>query len=161
MGISFLEYAAAMVGCYSALPLCEREILHAWEAEHVDGSGEYGTSDWPGWQKYIGALAPYSPKTNDPFGYVYLVQSATGYCKIGSSRSVPRRMRQLQCANPEPLILLHQFPSASAQRDEFALHAKFADKRVRNEWFCLTEADVAVVCALGIQGDRDTSTSAS
>ncbi|WP_372240635.1 GIY-YIG nuclease family protein [Pseudomonas sp. R4-34-07] len=138
-----------MVGCYSALSIGEREYLHAWEAKFVDGSGEYGTSDWPGWQKYIGKWVPHSPEINDRFGFVYLVQSAMGYCKIGSSRSVPRRMRQLQCANPEPLILLHQFSSTNARQDEFALHAQFAGKRVRNEWFSLTEADVAVVCALG------------
>ncbi len=23
--------------------------LAAWEREHVTGSGEFGTSDWPGW----------------------------------------------------------------------------------------------------------------
>jgi hypothetical protein len=42
--MTFLEYAAAMVGCYSALPPQEREELNAWEAQHVDGSGAYGTS---------------------------------------------------------------------------------------------------------------------
>jgi len=151
--MSFLEYASAMIGCYSALPPRERERLHAWESEHLDGSGNYGTSDWPGWEKYIGRFQPTLPKPKDTFGYVYLIQSISGYCKIGSSRSVPNRARQLQCANPEPLTLVHQFPSANAQQEEFTLHARFADKRVRNEWFALTDEDIALICASALRDD--------
>ena len=54
MSMSFPEYCAAMVGCYSALPDHERAELHDWESEHVDGSGVCATSDWPGWEKHIG-----------------------------------------------------------------------------------------------------------
>lgn len=144
MSMSFLEYSAA-VGCYSAMPRRDREALHAWEVKHVTGSGLYGTSDWPGWQKYIGKLQTPGPKEVNLFGYVYLVQSETGDCKIGSSRSVARRIQQLQSANPGPLVLLHEFPSANAQRDEYALHKKFAHRCVRNEWFALTGADIAVI----------------
>ncbi|WP_202841483.1 GIY-YIG nuclease family protein [Luteimonas saliphila] len=147
--MSFVEYCIAAVGCYSALPHDERERLHAWEAEHLDGSGAYGTIDWPGWEKYLGKFELPPPRVRDTFGYVYLIQSTTGYCKIGSSRSVPNRVRQLQCANPEPLTLLHQFPSADAQQDESSLHARFAPRCVRNEWFALTEADIASIRALG------------
>lgn len=39
MGISISEYCIAIIGCYSALLPDERESLHAWEAEHLDGSG--------------------------------------------------------------------------------------------------------------------------
>jgi hypothetical protein len=153
MGMTFLEYAAAMVGCYSALPPQEREELHAWEAQHVDGSGAYGTSDWPGWEKYIGKLQLPSPRTKGTFGYVYLIQSDTGHCKIGSSQSVPNRIQHLQCANPGPLKLLHQFSSANAQQVEHSLHNKFAHKRVRNEWFALTDEDIASICAIRMSVD--------
>src|SRR5690349_14160578 len=105
MSMSFLEYGAAMAGCYSALPSNERENLHAWEAHHVDGSGAYGTSDWPGWKKYIGSFQLPQAKAKITFGYVYLIQSDTGQCKIGSSRSVLTRVRQLQCANPGLLTI--------------------------------------------------------
>lgn len=147
MGMSFLEYTAAILGCYSALPPEERERLRAWELKYVDGSGNYGTSDWPGWEKYIGEFRPGPRKAKDTSGYVYLIQSATGYCKIGSSRSVPNRLKQLQCGNPERLTLVHQFFSANAQQDELALHARFADRRVRNEWFALSDEDIARICA--------------
>ncbi|WP_091798062.1 GIY-YIG nuclease family protein [Lysobacter sp. yr284] len=151
MGISFLEYASAMIGCYAALPCDERERLHAWESDHLGGPENYGTSDWPGWEKYIRKYQPPHPAPKDTFGYVYLIQSTTGYCKIGSSRSVQNRLRQLQCANPEPLTLLQQFASAKAQQDELSLHAQFADRRVRNEWFALTVEDVAHISAFMIQ----------
>ncbi|MGN6150840.1 MAG: GIY-YIG nuclease family protein [Lysobacteraceae bacterium] len=87
-------------------------------------------------------------KAKNTFSYVYLIQSETGHCQIGSSVSVTARLRQLQCANPGPLTLLHAFPSANALQDEFSLHSKFAKKRVRNEWFALSEADVSSICAI-------------
>ncbi|WP_425612514.1 hypothetical protein [Xanthomonas prunicola] len=46
---------------------------------------------------------------------------------MGSSRFVPNRSRQLQCANPEPLRLRHQCASAHAWQDELSLHARFAE----------------------------------
>lgn len=146
---TFSEYAAAMIGCYSALPQHERDELHAWELQHVDGSGTYGTSDWPGWERYIGTFEPLGRMAKNTFGYVYLIQSKTGECKIGSSVSVSARLRQLQCANPGLLSLLHAFPSANALQDELALHDAFAHKRIRNEWFALTESDISRIRAIG------------
>ncbi|WP_225856740.1 GIY-YIG nuclease family protein [Achromobacter xylosoxidans] len=137
-----------MSGCYSALSSAERERLHAWEAEHLGKSGKYGTSDWPGWERYIGRFEPASRQPKETDGHVYLIQSARGYCKIGSSRSVSTRLRQLQCANPEALSLLHQFSSPTALRDELALHAQFAHRRIKNEWFALTEQDIECICKI-------------
>ncbi len=31
----------------------EKTSLHSWEQENLDGEN-VSTSDWPGWQKYIG-----------------------------------------------------------------------------------------------------------
>lgn len=146
--MSFSEYAAAMLGCYAALPFEERVRLHEWEAEHLNKFENLGTSDWPGWERYIGKFEPISRKDKRAYGYVYLIQSAMGHCKIGSSRSVWNRLKQLQCANPESLELLHHFPSERMLKDELTLHAQFADKRIRNEWFALTEEDIAYICKI-------------
>jgi hypothetical protein len=140
---SFLEYSAAMIGCYSALPTSQREALHAWERQHVDGSGEYGTSDWPGWIPYIGKYEPEPPSPTIKAGMVYLIQERSGLCKIGSSRNLEQRMTQLQCANPHELRLLHHFASSQMLQDERKLHTRFLHRRVKNEWFALTEADIA------------------
>jgi hypothetical protein len=59
-------------------------------------------------------------------------------------------MQQLQTANPGPLVLLHQYPSANAQLAEYALHKQFSSERLRNEWFALTDADIAVVRSIKI-----------
>jgi len=36
------------------LTQAEKDELASWEREHVTGDGQFGTSDWPGWKKYIG-----------------------------------------------------------------------------------------------------------
>lgn len=148
---TFLEYASAMVGCYAAMPEHERQQLHEWEAENLGVSGDVGTSDWPGWQKYIGHFQPEAKKTNT-FGYVYLIQCSTGECKIGSSRSIARRFQQLQSANPNLLSILHYFPSENSKQDEYALHKAFGHKRIRNEWFALSGEDIKEICAIEFRG---------
>jgi len=48
------DWFAMMHGCYQAMPQNEREALLQWEKENL-GDGKTGTSDWPGWEKYIGS----------------------------------------------------------------------------------------------------------
>jgi len=73
-------------------------------------------------------------------GYVYIAQSGD-YCKIGfTSHSPADRISQLQTGNPHPVKLVGMIPGT--MRDEERLHAEFADKQVRGEWFALTPDDV-------------------
>ena len=46
-------YFAMMHGTYVAMSQKEKEALQVWELEYLDGQST-GTSDWPGWVKYIG-----------------------------------------------------------------------------------------------------------
>lgn len=161
MPMSFLEYAAAMHGCYRALPMEERDALHAWEATCLGGSGQFATSDWPGWQKYIGKFQPEEKRPRSRFGSVYVIQSDSGHCKIGSSNSVAARLRQLQCANPQQLKVVHHFESMDALRDERRLHREFAHKRIRSEWFYLSELDIAWIRGRYASIDVASSTSRS
>lgn len=39
----------------------DKQSLQEWDDTMVDGSGNYATSDWPGWEKYIG-LPPWKQK---------------------------------------------------------------------------------------------------
>jgi ribosomal protein L40E len=63
-----LGWMAAQMGVYAAMSEDEREALHEWERLNIDGHS-VGTSDWPGWVKYIGeppwynAPAPYRKVT--------------------------------------------------------------------------------------------------
>ena len=42
----------------------EKQDFDAWESTHVDGSGLCSTSDWPGWEKYIGKKPDPPSRTN-------------------------------------------------------------------------------------------------
>lgn len=37
---------------YERMPVEERDALHEWEHENIDGHS-IGTTDWPGWRKYL------------------------------------------------------------------------------------------------------------
>lgn len=61
---NFGDYMAAQQGAYAAMPQDEKNELHQWEVENLHGD-TVGTSDWPGWTKYIG-LPPWSVKEPQP-----------------------------------------------------------------------------------------------
>jgi len=42
----------------------EKQAFDEWESTHVDGSGLFGTGDWPGWERYISELTPCSHNTS-------------------------------------------------------------------------------------------------
>jgi len=58
------QWYCMMYGCYQAMPAVEREELLRWESENLEGSS-VGTSDWPGWVKYIG-LPPWKNQPEIP-----------------------------------------------------------------------------------------------
>lgn len=63
---------------------------------------------------------------------VYVVRRG-GAVKIGITRDVVKRMRALQAANDEPLVLLLAFHGS--RKVERELHRRFAAYRKRGEWF--------------------------
>jgi len=138
----YYGYMGSLIGCYAAMPQSEKDELHAWEKEHVDGSGRFATSDWPGWEKYIGKRPELRKDLIDCFGYVYLMKSGDDKYKIGIAKNLTLRLAQLQTGNPEILQLIHSFPSSNAKDSETRLHNKYAEYRVRNEWFLLPETCV-------------------
>ena len=52
----FAGYMAAMADAYEAMSDEEKEELHAWERENLGDPErrDMGTSDWPGWRRYLG-----------------------------------------------------------------------------------------------------------
>lgn len=80
--------------------------------------------------------------------YVYLmIDTTNGFHKIGISNHPEYRERTLQSEKPTiEKICAKRFPSRQiATAIESALHATFASKRVRGEWFNLSPTDVAQV----------------
>ena len=47
-----LLYFAQLVGAYKAMPEADRQELHEWEKQNVNGEGLVGSSNWQGWLKY-------------------------------------------------------------------------------------------------------------
>ncbi len=80
-------------------------------------------------------------------GFVYLMKNKrNGFVKIGFSKKPRHRERTLQAEDPDTEML---FAFEAAFHDEEKLHLKFADKRVRGEWFKLDESDID-----GIRSER-------
>ncbi len=77
-------------------------------------------------------------------GFVYLIRdSMTGLHKIGftAEPDLPKRLAGLQTGSPGQLIEVGMFP-VSGKKTEDVIHDSFHEKRVRGEWFCLSEQDI-------------------
>ena len=77
--------------------------------------------------------------------YVYFIQSASGYTKIGFSNDVETRLKSLQTANYEPLYIqakIHVSSEKSARLIESMLHDRYADYRESGEWFSISLSEI-------------------
>jgi hypothetical protein len=141
-------YMYAMMGVLSAMSETERSELEKWEKENLDGHS-IGTSDWPGWEKYIGPKPRFEDRSNDRIGFIYLIRSGdTNRYKIGISKNVPSRLNTLQTENPEKLSLIRAFPAIDALKLEQELHSYFAEQRFAGEWYVLDEQDLEYVLSI-------------
>lgn len=132
--------------CFGCAPevLAERE-----KAERLRREGRRGHFDW------IGAIREFSPgdfiEELWPFkrdGYVYLL-GGEGYYKIGRSRNVSKRIRQLEIQLPWPVTVEHTIPCENHKVSERTLHDMFANNRANGEWFRLDDSDVDYIKAIG------------
>jgi hypothetical protein len=80
-------------------------------------------------------------------GYVYVIQAGP-YYKIGVSRKVSRRIRQLSTLPPFDLELVCTIKTDDMFALERTLHEKFSSKRINGEWFSLSDSDVQFIKSL-------------
>jgi hypothetical protein len=67
-------------------------------------------------------------------GFVYFVQEGDdGPIKIGWASDLVDRLERLQTGNPRELRIIASLPGSRAT--EAVFHQRFADRRIRNEWF--------------------------
>lgn len=86
--------------------------------------------------------------------FVYLFRHANGLTKIGFSKDPRKREQTLQAEDPRVNILAVK---SGLQSLETRLHAIYSDKRVRGEWFDLTDNDISWLFMLvGFSVDIDT-----
>jgi len=76
------------------------------------------------------------------YGFVYLVRGHRGEYKIGRTNLVDRRLSELGATAPIEQQLIHEIKTDDPAGVEAYWHARFADKRMRGEWFKLSAADV-------------------
>lgn len=71
---------------------------------------------------------------------VYILQCGE-FFKIGVANDVNARVRALQTGNPVEIriVFSHEIIDRNVEK---RLHKLFSDKRIRNEWFALTEKDI-------------------
>lgn len=75
-------------------------------------------------------------------GYVYLLQFGEEY-KIGSSNNVERRFREIKTQMPYDGKIIHTIQTGDPMGIELYWHSFFKDKRLKGEWFKLTNKDIA------------------
>lgn len=78
-------------------------------------------------------------------GFVYLIQSDTGYYKIGKTRNPNNRMRTFNVKLPFEVSYACLIKTDHMSALENELHRLYASKRVNGEWFRLDEDDVAYI----------------
>jgi DNA-binding CsgD family transcriptional regulator len=74
-------------------------------------------------------------------GYVYIISSELGFCKIGRTKNVAARMTQLK-SMPLKVDLIHTIACEDEVKFEKELHERYKDKKKSGEWFSLTEDDI-------------------
>ncbi len=73
------------------------------------------------------------PQDESPLSGVYFIQAGSGAIKIGIAANVSRRLVELQVGNHDPLRVLTVLDGGRGAEREY--HARFAQHRLRGEWF--------------------------
>jgi len=84
---------------------------------------------------------PYEIQQPNP-GYVYFLRADNGLFKIGMTKELNKRIKQLGIQLPYELQLVHAIGTDERCHVEEYFHLRFAQKRVRGEWFALTDSDI-------------------
>lgn len=69
--------------------------------------------------------------------YVYLLRTNEFY-KIGITKNLSKRVKQLQTGNSEKIELICSYESDYAKKIEKTLHNKYASVKKTGEWFTLS-----------------------
>jgi len=73
---------------------------------------------------------------------VYLIRAENGLVKIGKTHDVQARLQALDIGSPVSLELLYVIETQYADEVEQRLHGIYEAKRVKGEWFALSEQDI-------------------
>jgi len=84
------------------------------------------------------------PLSPSPGGYIYVIRGGD-LCKIGVSINPSQRFRTLNSASPITLKFEMCAPHPNMYLGEAILHARYDRRRIKGEWFALTDTDLAEI----------------
>lgn len=88
--------------------------------------------------------------------FVYLIRSSeNSYYKIGTTKNIQRRIKELQTGNADKIYLIDYYESDNAFKIEKALHNFFCYTNKFNEWFTLGIEDEIKFKELCLQIDNN------
>jgi predicted GIY-YIG superfamily endonuclease len=68
--------------------------------------------------------------------FVYLIRSSeNSHYKIGHTKDINSRIKQLQTGNSDKIYLVDSYKSEFSIKIENALHNFYVNKKILNEWF--------------------------
>lgn len=83
-------------------------------------------------------------------GFVYLLQSSTGYYKIGRTKDPTDRIKTFNVKLPFEVDFTCLLKTPDMYALEQELHQQYADKRVNGEWFDLDPTDVERIRGMAV-----------
>jgi hypothetical protein len=93
------------------------------------------------WKKQVLLMRDEPPLPENP-GYIYLLRmDGTNYYKIGKSKNVVQRMKQIGLLMPKPVTLICQGFFRYMDRYEASIHQDYAVFHSHGEWFDLNDQE--------------------
>lgn len=80
--------------------------------------------------------------------FVYVLKNDEGFYKIGYSKNVKKRIKELETANSGNLYLIKEFKTKYAAKIEARLHSYFKFQQINREWFDLSIEDLNKILEL-------------
>lgn len=80
--------------------------------------------------------------TRIELGHVYLLHFGGDEYKIGCTNNVERRFREIKTQMPYDGKIIHVIETGDPEGIEAYWHQYFKDKRLKGEWFKLSDSDV-------------------
>lgn len=72
-------------------------------------------------------------------GEVYVIRDESGRRKIGFSKQIEQRLKELQTGNSETLFIEYRLAVRHLKRAEKAIHSLFPANRLSGEWFLIKD----------------------
>jgi hypothetical protein len=137
----------------SVAPLLDELVAAGYAVVGDDGEVSVGLPPTEEEDQVVAHPVP-APRTNtEDAGWAYAISDAAGdHVKIGCSENVTRRLKVLQTGYPADLRVLWQGSGGAAM--EAHLHARFARRRIRGEWFDFTGVDALKLITKAAAGFR-------